>query len=184
MGFPRTATLAEIRARYADLPTDTATGDRVAVTGRVIFIRNTGKLCFATLRDGDGTELQAMLSLDRVGAERLEDWKRLVDLGDHVGVTGEVITSRRGELSVLADDWGMTAKALRPLPVAHKPMSEEARVRQRYVDLIVRPQARQMVRTRAGRVRSLRDSLHGAGSSRWRLRCCSCCTAARRPGRS
>ncbi|MBM0236597.1 lysine--tRNA ligase [Micromonospora sp. ATA32] len=163
VGFPRTSTLAEVRERYADLPTDTATGDRVSVTGRVIFVRNTGKLCFATLRDGDGTELQAMLSLDRVGPERLEDWKRLVDLGDHVGVTGEVITSRRGELSVLAEQWAITAKALRPLPVAHKPLSEEARVRQRYVDLIVRPQARQMVRTRATTVRSLRDSLHGQG---------------------
>jgi lysyl-tRNA synthetase, class II len=163
IGYPRTAALAEIRQRYADLPTDTATGDTVSTTGRVIFIRNTGKLCFATLRDGDGTELQAMLSLDRVGAERLEDWKRLVDLGDHVGVTGEVITSRRGELSVLADSWAMTAKALRPLPVAHKPLSEESRVRQRYVDLIVRPQAREIVRTRATVVRSLRDSLHERG---------------------
>ncbi|WP_229400931.1 lysine--tRNA ligase [Micromonospora okii] len=162
-GYPRTSTLAEIREKYADLATDTATGDRVSVTGRVIFVRNTGKLCFATLRDGDGTELQAMLSLDRVGAERLDDWKRLVDLGDHVGVAGEVITSRRGELSVLADEWAVTAKALRPLPVAHKPLSEEARVRQRYVDLIVRPQARQMVRTRATAVRSLRDTLHGQG---------------------
>ncbi|WP_444949140.1 lysine--tRNA ligase [Micromonospora ureilytica] len=163
VGFSRTTTLAQVRAGYADLPTDTATGDQVAVTGRVIFVRNTGKLCFATLRDGDGTELQAMLSLDRVGPERLEAWKRLVDLGDHVGVTGEVITSRRGELSVLAQQWEMTAKALRPLPVAHKPLSEEARVRQRYVDLIVRPQAREMVRTRAAAVRSLRDSLHGQG---------------------
>ncbi|MEV0721302.1 lysine--tRNA ligase [Micromonospora purpureochromogenes] len=163
VGFPRTSTLAEVRAKYAELPTDTATGDQVSVTGRVIFVRNTGKLCFATLRDGDGTELQAMLSLDRVGAERLEDWKRLVDLGDHVGVTGEVITSRRGELSVLTREWAVTAKALRPLPVAHKPLSEEARVRQRYVDLVVRPQARQMVRTRAAAVRSLRDSLHGQG---------------------
>ncbi|MGN9910740.1 lysine--tRNA ligase [Phytohabitans sp. LJ34] len=160
LGYPRTATLAQIRERYAELPTDTATGDTVSVTGRVIFIRNSGKLCFATLRDGDGTELQAMLSLDRVGTERLEDWKRLVDLGDLVGITGEVITSRRGELSVLADTWTMTAKALRPLPVAHRPLSEEARVRQRYVDLIVRPKARETVRTRATVVRSLRDSLH------------------------
>ena len=163
VGLPRTTTLAEVRRRYADLPTDTATGDRVAVTGRVIFIRNTGKLCFATLREGDGTELQAMLSLDRVGAQALEDWKRLVDLGDLVGVEGEVITSRRGELSVLVDTWRMAAKALRPLPVAHKPMSEEARVRQRYVDLIVRPEAREMVRIRATTVRSLRESLHDRG---------------------
>jgi lysyl-tRNA synthetase class 2 len=157
--FDRTATLAEVRERYADLPTDTASGDQVGVTGRVIFIRNGGKLCFATLRDGDGTELQAMLSLAKVGADRLEEWKRLVDLGDLVGITGEVITSRRGELSVLADTWTMTAKALRPLPVAHKPLSEETRARQRYVDLIVRPQAREIVRTRATVVRSLRESL-------------------------
>jgi lysyl-tRNA synthetase class 2 len=156
----RTATLAEIRRRYGDLPTDTATGDVVSVTGRVMFLRNTGKLCFATLREGDGTSLQAMLSLDRVGPEALESWKRLVDMGDHVGVTGEVITSRRGELSVLADAWTMAAKALRPLPVAHRPLSDEARVRQRYVDLIMRPQARETVRTRAAVLRSLRASLH------------------------
>jgi lysyl-tRNA synthetase class 2 len=156
---PRTATLASLREKYADLPTDTASGDHVSVTGRVIFIRNGGKLCFVTLRDGDGTELQAMLSLDKVGQQALDDWKHLVDLGDLVGVTGEVITSRRGELSVLADTWTMSAKALRPLPVAHRPLSEETRVRQRYVDLIVRPQARETVRTRATVVRSLRQSL-------------------------
>jgi lysyl-tRNA synthetase class 2 len=159
VSVPRTATLAEVRAKYGDLPTDTATGDMVSVTGRVIFIRNSGKLCFATLRDGDGTELQAMLSLDKVGAQALEDWKHLVDLGDLVSVTGEVITSRRGELSVLADSWAISAKALRPLPVAHRPLSEETRVRQRYVDLIVRPEAREIVRTRATVVRSLRESL-------------------------
>jgi lysyl-tRNA synthetase, class II len=160
---PRTATIAELRSRFPDLPVDTATGEIVSVTGRVIFVRNTGKLCFARLRGGDGSELQAMLSFDRVGAERLEAWKRVVDIGDHVGVTGEVITSRRGELSVLADEWTLAAKALRPLPVAHKPLSEEARVRQRYVDLVVRPQARHNVRTRATVVRSLRDSLHARG---------------------
>jgi lysyl-tRNA synthetase, class II len=158
IGFKRTHSLAEVRSRYADLLTDTASGDHVSVAGRVIFIRNSGKLCFATLRAGDGTELQAMLSLDKVGEERLDDWKRLVDLGDQVGIVGEVISSRRGELSVLADDWIMTAKALRPLPVAHRPMSEESRVRQRYVDLIVREDARKVVRTRAGVVRSLRDN--------------------------
>src|SRR4051812_47517815 len=157
--MPRTATLKEIREKYAELPTDTASGDTVSITGRVIFIRNGGELCFATLRDGGGTQLQAMLSLDKVGAQALTDWKHLIDLGDQVGITGEVITSRRGELSVLADSWAVSAKALRPLPVAHKPLSEETRVRQRYVDLIVRPQARETVRTRATVVRSLRESL-------------------------
>jgi lysyl-tRNA synthetase class 2 len=156
----RTHTLREVRDTHPDLPADTATGDRVGVTGRVIFQRNTGKLCFATLREGDGTELQAMLSLANVGAEELARWKAEVDLGDHVFVEGEVITSKRGELSVMADRWAMTSKAVRPLPVAHRELNEETRVRQRYVDLIVRPQAREMVRTRATVVRTIRSSLH------------------------
>lgn len=160
---PRTHTLAEVRAAHPDLPVDTQTGDVVGVTGRVMFMRNTGKLCFATLREGDGTELQAMLSLANVGEESLSAWKTDVDLGDHVFVHGEVITSKRGELSVMADSWQLTAKAMRPLPVAHKEMSEESRVRQRYVDLIVRPKAREVVRTRANVLRALRDSFHGRG---------------------
>ncbi len=159
----RTHTLREVRETHPDLPADTATGDRVGVAGRVIFQRNTGKLCFATLREGDGTELQAMLSLASVGADELARWKAEVDLGDHVLVAGEVITSRRGELSVLADRWEMASKAVRPLPVAHRGLNEETRVRQRYVDLIVRPQAREMVHTRATAVRTLRSTLHDRG---------------------
>ena len=134
----------------------------VGITGRVIFMRNTGKLCFATLRE-DGVELQLMLSLDRVGADELAAWKADVDLGDLVFAQGEVISSKRGELSVLADSWRLTAKALRPLPVAHKPLSEEMRVRQRYVDLIVRPEAREMVFTRAAVTRSVRETMHRRG---------------------
>jgi lysyl-tRNA synthetase class 2 len=157
----RTTTLRAVRDGHPDLPPDTATGDVVAVAGRVIFLRNTGKLCFATLREGDGTELQAMLSLANVGEGELARWKAAVDLGDHVAVHGEVVTSRRGELSVMADRWTMASKAVRPLPVAHRELAEETRVRQRYVDLIVRPQAREMVRTRSAVVRTLREVLHG-----------------------
>lgn len=160
---PRTHTLREIRDAYPDLPPDTSTGLVAGVTGRVMFLRNTGKLCFATLREGDGTELQAMISLAAVGEESLADWKADVDLGDHVFVHGEIATSRRGELSVMADSWRITAKALRPLPVAHRDLAEETRIRQRYVDLIMRPAARQTVRTRATVVRSLRDSFHRRG---------------------
>src|SRR5579875_2582626 len=151
----RTDSLAEVRAAHPDLEPDTATGEKVGVTGRVLFMRNTGKLCFATIRE-NGVELQLMLSLDRVGADSLAAWKADVDLGDLVFAAGEVISSKRGELSVLVDDWRITAKALRPLPVAHRPLSEENRVRQRYVDLIMRPEARDMVRTRATVIRSLR----------------------------
>lgn len=162
---PRTHTLAEIRAAHPDLAVDTATGVYVSAVGRVMFLRNSGKLCFATIQEAGagGPQLQVMLSLDKVGVEALAAWKADVDLGDHVAISGEVITSKRGELSVLADQWGIASKALRPLPVAHKELSEETRVRQRYVDLILRSQASRTVRIRSAAVRSLRDSLHRRG---------------------
>src|SRR5690349_20702905 len=112
VGFPRTTTNVALRERFGDLEPDVATGERVGVTGRVVLSRTGGKLCFATLRDGTG-DLQVMLSLDKLGEESLDAWKRDVDLGDHVGIEGEVITSRRGELSVMAERWAITAKCLR-----------------------------------------------------------------------
>ena len=154
----RTSTLAEIRAKYSTLEIDTTTGDIQSLTGRIIFKRDTGKLCFATLREGDGTELQAMLSLDKVGEETLNSWKSDIDLGDIVSVTGEIITSKRGELSILANSYAIAAKSLRPLPNDHKPMSEETRVRMRYVDLIVREEARSNARLRPAVMRSLRET--------------------------
>ncbi|WP_395107533.1 bifunctional lysylphosphatidylglycerol synthetase/lysine--tRNA ligase LysX [Actinomadura sp. SCN-SB] len=163
VNFPRTATLAEVRERYPDLEPGTETGDKVGVAGRVMLIRNTGKLCFATLRDGTG-ELQVMLSLANVGQDQLDLWKREVDIGDHVGVEGEVITSRRGELSVLADRFAITSKCLRPLPEKHAGLTDpEARVRQRYVDLIVNDEAREMARIRSATVRAVRDFWHEEG---------------------
>jgi lysyl-tRNA synthetase, class II len=163
VGFPRTATIAEVRATYPDLPPDTATGQQVGVTGRVMLSRVVGKLCFAAIRDGTG-DIQVMISLDRAGEQALAAWKRDVDLGDHVGVVGEVITSRSGELSVLADSFAITAKALRPLPEKHAGLSDsESRVRQRYVDLIINPAARRMAEMRAAVTRSLREELHARG---------------------
>ncbi|BBE21215.1 hypothetical protein MN0502_00980 [Arthrobacter sp. MN05-02] len=158
----RTHSLGEVRVReqFGDLPTGESSGRQVAVVGRVVFLRNSGKLCFATLQEGDGTRLQVMLSLAEIGPDRLADWKALVDLGDHVQVHGEVISSRRGELSVMADSWAMASKALRPLPTLHAGVNEETRVRQRYVDLMVREEARQMVRTRAAITRTLRETLN------------------------
>ena len=163
VGVPRTHTLGEVREAYGHLETAEETQDVVGVVGRVVFIRNTGKLAFATLQEGDGTRLQAMLSLAEVGQQSLTAWKTDVDLGDFVFVHGRVISSRRGELSVLADEWVMASKALRPLPTMHSELSEESRVRQRYVDLIVRQEARDMVRDRAAIIRAIRDSLHGRG---------------------
>ena len=164
-GYPRTHTLAAVRTSWPDLEPDQATGVIVGVTGRVVFVRTGGKLCFATLRSGDGTELQVMLSLDRVGRGRarcLEDVRRHRRPRRR---TGEVVSSRRGELSVLADSWAVTAKAVRPLPNLYEgaQLSEDLRARQRYVDLIVRPEARTMARLRPAVVQSLRRTFDERG---------------------
>jgi lysyl-tRNA synthetase class 2 len=104
VSYPRTSSIGAVRAAHGALTPDTATGETVGVAGRVILNRIGGKLCFATLRDGSG-DIQVMVSLAKVGEEELARWKRDVDLGDQVGVTGEVITSRSGELSVFADSF-------------------------------------------------------------------------------
>ena len=160
---PRTHTLAQVRERWAHLAAGEETSDVVTVAGRVMYLRSTGRLAFGTLQEGVGTRLQVMLSLAEVGAEALDSWKHLVDLGDHVFVTGRVISSKRGELSVMATSWAMASKALRPLPVLHKDLSEEARVRQRYADLVVRQEARDMVRTKATALAAIRRVLDEQG---------------------
>lgn len=161
----RTHTLDEVRETWGHLTAGEETDEVVGVAGRVVFLRNTGKLCFATLQGGFGTatsgvRLQVMVSLAEVGQESIDAWKADVDLGDHVFVSGRVICSKRGELSVMAQRWEMASKALRPLPTLHNELSEETRVRQRHVDLTVRPKARDLLRTRAAVTRSIRETLH------------------------
>ena len=108
-----THTIADLRDRYGHLSADEQSGDTVTVVGRVIFVRVTGKLCFAKLRDGDGSEVQAMFSLAVVGVQRLADFKALVDLGDIIGVTGEVISSKQDTAPALAWQVGTTILVLR-----------------------------------------------------------------------
>ena len=188
VSVPVTATIAAVREGYAHLEAGQETDDVVGVAGRVVFLRNTGRLCFVTLQDGAGTTLQAMLSAKALPAEghtALAAFKADVDLGDHLFVHGRVISSRRGELSVMAepvlregadaasagdDDvevpaWRIASKALRPLPKTWTneageavTLSEEQRVRRRELDLLTRPAARDMVRTRAAVVRSIREN--------------------------
>lgn len=156
--LPITTTIPAVRAQYEHLETGEETQDVVGIAGRVVFSRNTGKLCFASLQSGDGSRIQAMVSLAEVGDESLARWKEFVDLGDHVFVHGRVISSRRGELSIMVDDWAMAAKAILPLPNLHNELNEETRVRQRYLDLIVRDEARATVRARAAVMASLRQT--------------------------
>ena len=183
----RTTTLAAVRERFPDLPPDTDTGDIVGIAGRVIFLRNSGKLCFATLREGgerhrtagDGVAWPASVP------NRWPLSRPTVDLGDHLFVHGEVITSRRGELSVLADslvDRGQGAPAAAG--------RAQATVRREPGPATLRRSDRPAAGARDGADAGGGQSL-AAGRrctsvaiSRSKRRCCRSCTAARRRVRS
>ncbi|GLK16943.1 lysine--tRNA ligase [Herbiconiux flava] len=158
VSVPVTTTIPAVRAAWGHLAADETSGEIVGLAGRIVHLRNTGKLCFVSLQSGDGSRIQAMVSQANVGEESLADFKELVDLGDHLFVKGEVISSRRGELSVMVTEWQIASKAVLPLPNLHTELSEETRMRSRYLDLIVRDGARQMVRTRALTNASLRKT--------------------------
>ena len=163
VSVPVTTTISAVRDAHPDLEPEAATGEVVGIAGRVVHMRVTGKLAFLSLQEGSGERLQAMVSFGEVGEESFELLKDLVDLGDHVFVSGEVIASKRGELSIMVSQWAIAAKALMPLPNLHSELNEETRVRQRYLDLIVREQARETVRARAQVNASLRSTFgeHG-----------------------
>lgn len=163
VSLPITDTIPALRERFGDLEAGAETGVVAGVAGRVVFSRNTGKLCFASLQAGDGSRIQAMVSLAAVGEESLQLWKELVDLGDHVFVSGEVISSRRGELSIMVSEWRIASKAVLPLPNLHSELSEESRVRSRFLDLIVRDRARETVIARAKVNASLRATFASHG---------------------
>lgn len=165
VSVPLTTTIKDVREKYGHLQAGEETEDVVGLAGRVIYQRNSGKLCFVTLQDGAGTTIQGMLSAGEIGVDSLTDYKADVDLGDHLFLAGKVISSRRGELSIFAQDWRIASKAIRPLPKTFTTedgekvsLSDEERVRRRYVDLITRPAAREMVRTRSAVVKSLRKT--------------------------
>jgi lysyl-tRNA synthetase class 2 len=162
--FDVTATIEEVRAKYdGTLESGEETTDVVGVAGRVLFLRNTGGLCFVQLAAGDGTTIQGMVSKREVGPDSLKRFKSLVDLGDHLYLRGRVISSKTGELSIFATEWDIASKALRPLPALHKELSEEQRTRKPYLAMIADDSARNMVRNRAKAVASLRKNFDERG---------------------
>lgn len=160
--FDRTHTLAEVRAGWGGLDAGVETDDRVAVAGRVMLKRDSGKLIFATIRDRSG-DVQLFISKAVVGDEAFDAIKRL-DLGDWVGVDGTVMTTRKGELSVKPDRVELLAKAVRPIPDKWHGLSDvDTRFRQRYADLIVNDTARRNFEIRHETIASFRRTLAAHG---------------------
>jgi lysyl-tRNA synthetase, class II len=160
--FDRSHTLAEVRADHGDLEAGTETEVRVTVAGRIMLQREQGKLIFATMRDSSG-ELQLFVSKAVIGDAPFEAFGAL-DLGDWVGASGTVMTTRKGELSVKVDSFTLLAKAVRPLPDKWKGLTDtDTRYRQRYVDLLVNEEARRVFTIRHALVASIRRTLDAHG---------------------
>ncbi|WP_392897455.1 bifunctional lysylphosphatidylglycerol synthetase/lysine--tRNA ligase LysX [Streptomyces sp. LN699] len=159
----RTHTVAQLKAAHPGYPPGARTGEEVTLAGRLMVVRDLGGVVFAVLRDWTG-DTQVMFTRDEAGAEVLDTFTSQVDFGDQVVVSGEVGTSRTGELSVVITSWQLTGKCLRPLPDKRKGLADpEARVRRRYLDLISGPEARDVVRARSSAVQALRQGLLDRG---------------------
>ncbi|MEU9097457.1 bifunctional lysylphosphatidylglycerol synthetase/lysine--tRNA ligase LysX [Streptomyces sp. NPDC048361] len=151
----RTHTLARLRAAGEGL--------EATVAGRVMAVRDFGGVVFAVLRDWSG-DLQVVLTREGTGAPVLDRFTHDVDLGDHITATGTTATTEKGEFSLFATGWQMTAKCLRPLPDKRRGLADpEARVRRRYLDLVASPEARDVVRHRSTAVQALRQGLLDRG---------------------
>jgi lysyl-tRNA synthetase, class II len=160
--FDRTHTLGELRERWGSLEAGVETGDDVTVAGRIMLKRDSGKLIFATLRDRSG-DVQLFISKAIVGDDGFEAVKSL-DLGDWVGASGTVMTTRKGELSVKPASVELLSKAIRPLPDKWHGLTDiDTRFRQRYADLIVNEQARRNFEIRHETVASFRRTLAAHG---------------------
>ncbi len=155
--FERTANTAELHDTHADLPAGEETGIDVAVAGRLMNTRHMGKLAFGVLKDWSGA-VQLFVDKRRL-EDRFEEFLAL-DGGDWIGVSGEVMRTRKGELSVRVTDFAVLAKGFRPLPDKwHGLQDIETRNRRRYVDLIVNDDARRILTTRSATVGALRDAM-------------------------
>ncbi len=160
--FERTRTAASLHEEFETLEPGSETGVEVSVAGRLLLIRRQGKLAFATMRDGTGA-IQLFVSQAEVGAEGLDEFERL-DLGDWVGAEGEVMTTRRGELSVKVRRFTLLAKCLQPLPDKWHGLADvDTRFRRRYVDLVVNEEARRVFEIRFKAISAIRRYLDRQG---------------------
>ena len=156
--FDRTHQLGEIRASHGSLEPGTETTDEVTVAGRIMLKRDQGKLIFCTLRDRS-SDIQLFVSKSVVGDDAF-DAINTFNLGDWVGVTGTVMTTRKGELSVKVERFELLSKSVRPMPDKwHGITDPDTRFRQRYADLIVNDDARRAFRIRHAVISSFRHTL-------------------------
>lgn len=162
IGFAPDTTADAFKEDFEESAGPEALEDVVQMAGRAMALRILGKATFVRLKDSTG-DFQAYLSRDSVGVDKYKLVKKL-DVGDILGIRGRPFTTRTGELSVLVEEFKILTKSLRPLPEKWHGLTDvETRYRQRYVDLIVNPEAREIVRTRSRITAHLRNFLTDKG---------------------
>ena len=160
--FPQDAYSADLKEEFKDLPNETDSGKQVALAGRMMSKRVMGKASFAHLRDDKG-DIQLYVRRDELGEEAYAAFKKL-DVGDIIGVKGEVFRTKTGELSVRATELTLLAKSLRPLPEKFHGLTDtEMRYRQRYVDLIANPEVKDTFVKRSQILKEIRAYLDEKG---------------------
>ncbi|MGI8790189.1 MAG: lysine--tRNA ligase [Actinomycetota bacterium] len=160
--FERTSSVGRLRERFSELAAGVESGAAASIAGRLRTVRTHGKLAFADLEDASG-RIQLFAQRDILGEEAMEDFARL-SVGDVVGAEGEVVTTRRGELSLKVARVTVLAPCLRSMPEKWHGMTEiESRYRQRYLDLLVNPAAREVVTGRAAANGAARRMLEERG---------------------
>ncbi|MDQ3878567.1 MAG: lysine--tRNA ligase [Actinomycetota bacterium] len=153
--YERTTTVASLRDRFEDLESGSDTGQPARIAGRITTIRSHGKVAFADISDGSA-KLQLFAQPNGLGDDGFDDFLQL-SVGDIVGASGEVVKTRRGELSLRVDEVVLLAKCLRPMPEKWHGMSDvEVRYRQRYLDLLSNPQARRALEARSDATATIR----------------------------
>ena len=160
--FPQDAYSADLKEEFKDLPNETDSGKKVALAGRLMSKRVMGKASFAHLRDDKG-DIQLYVRRDELGDDAYAAFKKL-DVGDIIGVKGEVFRTKTGELSVRATELTLLAKSLRPLPEKFHGLTDtEMRYRQRYVDLIANPEVKDTFVKRSQILKEIRAYLDEKG---------------------
>ena len=162
--FKPEQSLAAVAAKYADeQDADVLAAVAVKCAGRVVLHRHFGKLTFATLMDESG-RLQVAVQRDHVGADLYREVFRKVEVGDWLGVSGSLFLTKTGELTIRADIFQLLSKSVRPLPEKFHGLEDlEIRYRQRYLDLIVNPEVRDLFRTRSKVIRLIREFMEERG---------------------
>ncbi|MBQ4370846.1 MAG: lysine--tRNA ligase [Firmicutes bacterium] len=160
--FDQDAYSADLQKEFAELPAETDSGKKAALAGRIMTKRIMGKASFAHLRDDKG-DIQIYVRRDELGDEEYAAFKKL-DIGDIIGVKGEVFRTKTGELSVRAEELTLLSKGLRPLPDKFHGLTDtELRYRQRYVDLIMDPSVKETFIKRTKIMNGIRSFMNGRG---------------------